>query len=100
LFSLDRTFNFLHDSKKEDYLRVAASVDSSTNLNKSGDIKFQINQTSNPLNLGAAFFYYKIKLSGFVAESAVTLENNFFPRMFENMRLQLGSTEIENIGDC
>jgi len=100
LFNLDRSINFNHDLKKEDYLRVASSVDSSTNLNKNGDIKFQINQTSNPLNLGAAFFYYKIKLSGFTAEKDVTLENNFFPRMFENMRLQLGSSEIENINNC
>jgi len=100
LFNLDRTITFNHDFKKEDYLRVASSVDSATNLNKNGDVKFQINQTSNPLNLGAAFFYYKIKLSGFVVEKDVTLENNFFPRMFENMRLQLGSCEIENINNC
>ena len=44
----------------EDYLTVASSVDSSANLNKNGDIKFQINQTSDPLKLGAAFIYYKI----------------------------------------
>ena len=34
LFNLDRTIHFDHDLKKEDYLRVASSVDSSTNLNK------------------------------------------------------------------
>ena len=43
LFNIDRTINFNHDLKKEDYLRVASNVDSSTNLNKNGDIKFQIN---------------------------------------------------------
>jgi len=78
LFSLDRTINFNHDLKKEDYLRVASSVNSTTNLNKNGDTKFQINQTSNPLNLCAAFFCYKIQLSEFIAEKDVTLENNIF----------------------
>jgi len=87
LFSLDKTIHFNHDLKKEDYLKVASSVGSATNLNKKRCVKFQINQTINSLNLSAAFFYYKIKLSGFVADKDVTLDNNFFPRMFENMKI-------------
>jgi len=96
-FNLDHNTKFNNDIRKEDYLKVAPSASSITNLNKGGDIIFQSLQSSNPLDLPNAFLYFKIKLED--VDPNCTLENNFFPSLFSLMRLKLGTTEVEYIND-
>ena len=96
-FNLDDNFNFSNDIKKIDYLRVALSPSSFANLNKAGNIIFQNQQSSNPLDICNSVLYYKFKIEDLAADENITLENNFFPRLFEQISLKLGTTEVENI---
>ena len=96
-FNLDDNFNFSNDIKKIDYLKVALSPSSFANLNKAGNIIFQNQQSSNPLDICNSVLYYKFKIEDLAVGENITLENNFFPRLFEQISLKLGTTEVENI---
>ena len=96
-FNLDDNLNFSNDIKKIDYLKVALSPSSFANLNKAGNIIFQNQQSSNPLDICNSVLYYKFKIEDLAADENITLENNFFPRLFEQISLKLGTTEVENI---
>ena len=97
-FDLDHNYSFTNDIKKIDYLKIALSPSSFANLNKAGNIIFQNQQSSNPLDICNAVLYYKIKIEELApADENTTLENNFFPRLFEQMSLKLGTSEVENI---
>lgn len=95
--NLDNNKQFKHDIKKNDILKISPTSGSISNLNKSGDIVFQSLQSSNPLDICNARLYYKIELEDIAANEDITLENNFFPNLFSNIRLKLGSTEVENV---
>ena len=94
--NLDYNKEFTHEIKKNDILKISPTSGSIANLNRRGDIVFQSLQTSNPIDICNAKLYYKIELE-IEANKDITLENNFFPNLFSNMRLKLGSSEIETV---
>ena len=101
-FDLDKNYSFTNDMKKVDYLKVALSSSSSSNMNKGGSLIFQNNQSANCLDICNAVLYYKITVtikSTDAAKKDITLEHNFFPRMFDRMYLKLGTNMIEDIQD-
>lgn len=81
--------------KKKDYLIVYPSAGSETALQNGGDIFFSLPSSSNPLNISNAYFYYQCEIKDY--DDKTTLENNFFPALFNNFRLRIGTTEIENV---
>ena len=95
-FDLDRNYHFTNDIKKEDYLKIALSSGSIANLNKAGPLRFQSSSPS-PLDICNAILTYKIKIDELTEGENITLENNFFPRMFSQMSLKLGTSEVETI---
>ena len=95
-FDLDRNYHFTNDIKKEDYLKIALSSGSIANLNKAGPLRFQ-SHSPNPLDICNAIIAYKIKIDDLKDTENITLENNFFPRMFSQMTLKLGTSEVETI---
>lgn len=95
-FDLDRNYHFTNDIKKEDYLKIALSSGSIANLNKAGPLRFQSSSPS-PLDICNAILTYKIKIDELKEGEDITLENNFFPRMFSQMSLKLGTSEVETI---
>lgn len=95
-FDLDRNYHFSNDIKKEDYLKIALSSGSIANLNKAGPLRFQSSSPS-PLDICNAILTYKIKIDELKEGEDITLENNFFPRMFSQMSLKLGTSEVETI---
>ena len=95
-FDLDRNYHFSNDIKKEDYLKIALSSGSIANLNKAGPLRFQSSSPS-PLDICNAILTYKIKIDELTEGENITLENNFFPRMFSQMSLKLGTSEVETI---
>ena len=98
-FDLDRDYHFTNDIKKEDYLKISISSSSFSNLNKAGNIVFQNQQSTNPLDICEAFFYFKIKIIDLAANEDITLENNFFARLFAEMTLKVGTSNVENIAN-
>ena len=95
-FDLDRNYHLTNDIKKEDYLKIALSSGSIANLNKAGPLRFQ-SHSPNPLDICNAIIAYKIKIDDLKDTENITLENNFFPRMFSQMTLKLGTSEVETI---
>ena len=96
-FDLDRNYHFSNDIKKEDYLKIALSSSSFANLNKTGKIIFQNQQSTNPLDICNAIIRFKIKIEDLTADEDITLEHNFFPRAFSQMSLKLGTSDVEII---
>ena len=103
--NLDYNKTFSHDIKKCDYTIILPSSGTIENLNKQGDISFKVAQTAEPLDISNARLFYSVELlkeDGTAAlEDAtnITLENNFFPNLFSNMKLKIASYEVENINN-
>ena len=96
-FHLDHNIGFNHDVKKIDYIEINPNVASSSMINAAGDVVFSLQQTSNPIDICNSFIYFKIKISDLDKTKVdLTLENDFFPRMFERMQLTIGNTIVEN----
>ena len=98
--NLDKNiYRFIHEIKKEDLFIINPST--STNLKKSADIIFESAQTSNPVDICNSFLRYQIEVTNIKLPAVdfdnTTLTNNFFPSLFNSMRLTLGTYEIENI---
>ena len=95
--NLDYDRKFVHEIKKDDLLRIAPSADTITNLNRGADIKFQILSNSNPLDICNAKLYYQIEITKAEENKEQILETNFFPNLFENIRLRIAGTDIEAV---
>ena len=81
--------------KKVDYLNIHPTSGTESILNNSGDVSFSISSSSNPLDISNAFFYYEMENEDY--DENCTPQNNFFPALFSNFRLMIGTTELENI---
>ena len=95
-WNFDKPVYFNHDLKKKDLLEVLPSTSSAESMNKSGTILFQIQQSSNPLDICNSYIYYKIKIVN-TAKVDVTLEHNWFFNLFSQISIKLGTNELELI---
>ena len=103
IFNLDRTTVLDHSIRKKDTLEVSPTTSSADSLNKSGDLLFQVQQSSIPLDISNSWMYFKIKITGCDDPTDdITLEHNWFLQLFSRIAIQLGTTlneNIENPGD-
>ena len=107
IFQLDDPNIIVYNRKKTDYIRIAPTTGSSEYANQSGQINFEINNQQNFLYLPEAFLHCEFDLfrkpAGGGAEvrmeakDNITLEHNFFPKLFTNMQLDVGSGTLETI---
>jgi hypothetical protein len=99
IFDLDDVLQFSYNRRKEDFIKV--SPVSGTNLNNSGEIKFDIKGQSNYISLSDSFLKCEFTITKSdgtaLGTDDITLENNFFPRCFNQMRLMVGGKEVEHI---
>ena len=103
-YKLDEPPQTIYNRKKEDYIRVALNVGSEINMNKDGDLIFEVDNQQSFLYLPESFLYAEFTLfqddkftTPLPAADNITLEHNFFPRLFNNMRLEAGAQTIETI---
>ena len=103
ILNLDKCIQFNHDFQKVDMLKILPTSGSMNNINKNGDLKFQSLSSENALNVSASYIYYEIELSNHVDANGnhkdITLENDFFPNMFSQMRLKFATSELETINN-
>ena len=85
--NLDYNTHFDHPFKKSDILKILPSVGSINNLNRNGELLFQVLQTSNPIDLCNFYLYFEIEIN--TNKKDITLENNFLPSLFNRMTLKL-----------
>ena len=96
IFNLDRNMKFDHAVRKKDFLEVLPSTASAEAMNKSGALTFQIQQSSNPLDICNSWMYFKITIKG-GDEKLMTLEHNWFLKLFNETSIKLGSSVVETI---
>ena len=98
IFNFDKSKTFDHSIRKKDTLEVSPSTSSAESLNKTGTLLFQVQQSSNPLDICNSWMYFKIKITGCDdGTTNIALEHNWFLHLFSQMSIKLGSSEIENI---
>ena len=99
IFHLDKQYNVSYNRRKQDYIRIAPTTGTANNLNQSGNtISFEVNNQANFLYLPEAFVYCEFQISnggGTAVPGNITLEHNWFPRAFDEMRLEIGSQQLE-----
>ena len=106
IFQLDDPNIIAYNRKKTDYIRIAPTTGTSEYANQSGQINFEINNQQYFLYLPEAFLHCEFDLFRKPAGGAevrmepkdnITLEHNFFPKLFTNMQLDVGSGTLETI---
>ena len=96
IWNFDKPTYFNHDIKKKDFLEVLSTTSSSEAMNKTGTLLFQIQQSSNPLDICNSWMYYKIRIVNTDKVNA-TLEHNWFFNLFDQISIKLGTNELETI---
>lgn len=103
IFNLDEPQYISYNRKKQDYIKIAPTTGTANNLNAAGNtISFEVNNQANYLFLSEAFIYCKFNISNQTATAVpgnITLEHNWFPRIFDQMKLEIGSQQLELISD-
>ena len=106
IFQLDDPNIIAYNRKKTDYIRIAPTTGTSEYANQSGQINFEINNQQYFLYLPEAFLHCEFDLFRKPTGGAevrmepkdnITLEHNFFPKLFTNMQLDVGSGTLETI---
>ena len=103
IFQLDTPNYYSYNRRKQDYLRIAPTTGTAGNLNQGGNVvSFELNNHANFLYLPESFIYCEFDISnqaGTAVPGNITLEHNWFPRCFDEMRLEIGSQQIEIINE-
>ena len=103
IFQLDDPNYISYDRRKQDYLRIAPTTGTANNLNQGGNIiSSESNNHANFLYLPGSFVYCEFHTSnqdGTAVTGNITLMHNWFPRCFDEMRLEIGSHQLEIINE-
>ena len=102
IFKINEPIKYAYNKKKEDWLQIAPVEGSTNQFNAAGGrIEFQVNSLSNWLLLSDSYIRCDFKLTNNAGNAVpvgnITLENNFFPTLFSEVRLEAGSKQIENL---
>jgi hypothetical protein len=99
IFDLDSVLEFSYNRVKDDFVKVFPN--SGSDLTKAGTIRLEINNQQNFISLSDSFLACEFSLTKAdgtaLGNDDITLENNFFPRMFSGMTLQIGGRDVEQI---
>ena len=102
IFNLDQPNYVSYNRRKQDYLKIAPTTGTADNLNRTGIISYEVNNQANYLYLPESFLYCEFNLSnqaGTEVPGNITLEHNWFPRIFSEMRLEIRSQQLEIINE-
>jgi len=103
IFELDEPNFISFNRRKQDYLRISPNTGTANNLNNCGNlVAYEINNYENFLYYPESFIYCEFNISneaGNAVPGNITLEHNWFPRCFEEMRLDVGSQQLETINE-
>ena len=95
------------NKKKEDYLIIPPVV-GINNFNQSGEIQFVSSSTNDYLYLPDSFLRCEFEIEDnannkLKKDADITLENNWFPKLFNDIILRVGNVEVDNLyypGEC
>ena len=95
IYDLDDTIIISNSTKKEDYFKVNAIT--GTDWNANGTKSFEINNQQTYLNLSESFLLCKFTFTKAGNNTNATLVNDFFWKMFDSVRLYIGTQEVEAV---
>ena len=98
IFNLDDTVTISNNRNKEDILEVGPILGKT--FEGSGIKTFEVNNQQHFLNFSEAYFNGEVELTLTGGDDKITLENNWFPRCFSQMILNIGGKEIEGIHEA
>ena len=94
----------IYNQQKNDYIRVALNPGTSSRVNTGGDLVFEVDNQQSYLYLPDSFLHCEFSLysndkltTPLPNTTNITLENNFFPNLFNQLRLEVGSQTVETI---
>ena len=103
-FQLDDPPIQIYNQQKNDYIRVALNPGSSSRINTGGDLVFEVDNQQSYLYMPDSFLHCEFSLyrddkftTVLPSGDNITLENNFFPNLFSQIRLEAGTQPIESI---
>ena len=102
IFDLDKPNYVSYNRRKQDYLRISPITGTADNLNRTGIISYEVNNQANYLYLPESFLYCEFNLANQVGTRVpgnISLEHNWSPRVFSEMRLEIGSQQLEIINE-
>jgi hypothetical protein len=103
IFQLDDPNYISYNRRKQDYLRISSTTGAANNLNQGGNVvSFEVNNHANFLYLPQSFIYCEFHIAnqaGTAVPGNITLEHNWFPQCFDEMRLEIGSQQLEIISE-
>ena len=82
LISLDNNYKFSHPYKKYDLYNIHPTSSSISNLNKSGEIRFEHKASSSYLDISKAYLSFEIEIEDLEDGEGITLEKDFFLQCF------------------
>ena len=105
-FKLDDSTVVSYNKKKQDYVKMGLSTGTSSRLNTNGDLIFEVENQQSFLYLPDSFLYCEFSLykddtfkTPLPITDEITLEHNFFPKLFDQMRLEVGAQNVETMSN-
>ena len=84
IFQLDQPPEVIYNRKKQDYIKIALNPGTISNINKNGDLVFEVDNQQSFLYLPESYIYAEVELykdekftTPLPEEDNITLENNF-----------------------
>ena len=103
-FRLDDPPIQVYNQQKNDYIRIALNPGTSSRINKGGDLVFEVDNQQSYLYMPDSFLHCEFSLyaddkfaTALPTTTNITLENNFFPNLFSQIRLEVGTQTVESI---
>lgn len=103
-FKLDDPPIHVYNQQKNDYIRVALNPGTSSRINTGGDLVFEVDNQQSYLYMPDSFIHCEFSIysdtdfkTPLPADDNITLENNFFPNLFSQIRLEIGTQSVESI---
>ena len=103
-FKLDDPAVVIYNKKKEDYIKVPPAGGTDSRLNTNGDINFEVENQQSFLYLPKSFLHCEFSLykddtfkTPLPNTDEITLEHNFFPKLFDQIRLDVGAYNVETM---
>ena len=97
IFNLYKSHHMRYTKRKEDFHDVYPTSSTGNSINNpTAEILFEVGSTDSFLDISKAHMVCKMKIN-IAANKNISLEPNFFPKMFSSMSLKIGSKNIETI---
>jgi len=99
IFQLDDVLEYVYNRNKEDYIKQPPT--NPQNLNNSGEVRYEMNNQQYYISVAESFLCGEFKITKAdgtaLNNDDITLENNWFWRLLNSIRCEVGGRGVENL---